>query len=210
MERELKMAEVNIANEASAITTATPDGILFGAGTVRYGFKVDEAGKPTAQGTIMGCTSGGSKLAITPNIVDIEIDQSLVARKGTKVKQGETATMEINLTQIRSDDVDKITLGKSIAGTGCKVVTSSETILDSHYYDDFAFVGLTASGKPVFVIFKNALCTSGIELEAKKSAQAAPTVTFECLADLASGENTLPYKIVWPDASTAVQSGGAK
>lgn len=191
-------------NEASALTAESFNEILFGAGTWRENMTLDDStGKLTKQGDIIGVTDGGGKFSVKPNIVPLSIDQTEVAREGAYVKSGETATMEVGQTQLRSVDVSRIVIGDAKEGEGCKVIKSSEAIKSGHYYKGFGFVGRTATGLPVIVFFKTALCTSGLEVSAKKGAQGTPTITWECVADIDSGSNTLPYTIVWPNGTSA-------
>ena len=59
--------------------------------------------------------------------------------------------------------------------------------------------------EPVVVIFKNALCTSGFEIESKNKEASAFQAKFECYADLSSDAATnLPYEIIYPYLSTSV------
>lgn len=191
-------------NEASALSAQSFDEILFGAGTYRENMVLDEeAGTLTAQGDIVGITDGGGKFSIKPNIVPLSLDQSNVSREGAYVKDGEVATIEANPTQLRAVDVTRAVVGEAAEGTGCKVIKSSEAITTGHYYKGFGFVGRTATGKPVIVFFKTALCTSGLEVSPKKSSQGTPTIAWECVADVDSGKNVLPYTIIWPSAATA-------
>lgn len=191
-------------NEASALSAQSFSEVLFGAGTWRENMVLDEStGKLTAQGDIIGVTDGGGKFSVKPNLVPLSIDQSSVAREGAYVKDGETATMEVNPTQLRAVDVNRAVVGEAADGTGCKIIKSSEAITTGHYYKGFGFVGRTATGAPVVVFFKTALCTSGLEVSPKKSAQGTPTVTWECVADIDSGSNTLPYTIIWPSGASA-------
>lgn len=182
-----------------ATTENTPGSILFGMGTIRTGLALNKTtGEITSQGTVMGATNGGGKFSVKPNMVPLSFDQKSVAVEGGFVKDGEEATMEFSLTEIKAEDIEKFVIGESAKGTDCRIVTSAESILPAHYYSGLAFVGRTAAGKPVIVLFDKAICTSGLEVEAKKGEQASPTVSFSCVGDIASPDNTLPYTVVWP------------
>ena len=188
---------------AQAIDGNTPDQILFGAGSYHYGVKPNE--KFTALeniGTFFGCTNGGGKFAIKPNVVPIEVDQSLVAREGFYVKQGEEAYIETNWTQIGGEALAKVLMADSEDGEGVKTIKSRETIEAGDYFDNFAYIGKTVSGKPVIIVFEKALCTSGLEVGTEKGKQSSPTVRIDCVAASNSNENKLPWHIIWPDAAT--------
>lgn len=194
-------------NEASALSAQSFDEVLFGAGTYRENMVLDEAsGTLTEQGDIVGVTDGGGKFSIKPNLVQLSVDQTTVAREGAWVKDGETATIEANPTQLRAVDVTRAVIGDAKDAEGCKIISSSEAIKAGHYYKGFGFVGRTATGKPVIVFFKTALCTSGLEVSPKKSSQGTPTIAWECVADIDSGENKLPYTIIWPSVASAASA----
>lgn len=189
---------------AQAINAETPDQILFGAGSYHYGVALSaDKSKLSDPGTFFGCTNGGGKFAVVPNIVQLEVDQSTVAREGFFAKQGEEAYIETSWTQIGGEPLAKALIADVKQGDGCKIITSRETIESGDYFDNFAFIGRTASGKPVVIVFEKALCTSGLEVESKKSEQSAPTVKINCVAALDSGENKLPWTIIWPEASSS-------
>lgn len=189
---------------AQAIDASTPDQILFGAGSYHYGVALKEdKSELTDLGTFFGCTNGGGKFAIVPNISKVEVDQSTVAREGFYVKQGEEAYIETNWTQIGGAALGKALLADVKDSTGCKVITSREAIETGDYFDNFAFIGKTAGGKPVIVVFEKALCTSGLEVETKKGEQSSPTVKINCVAAADSGENKLPWTIIWPESGAA-------
>lgn len=199
------MPETNIDySGAQAINANTPDQVLFGAGSYHYNTVLNESKTAlTDIGTFFGCTNGGGKFAVVPNIVSLEVDQSTVAREGFYVKQGEEAYIETNWTQIGGAALAKAIVADVKQGEGVKVITPRETIEKGDYFDNFTFIGKTASGKPVIIVFEKALCTSGLEVETKKSEQSSPTVKVNCVAAIDSGANKLPYIIIWPDESAA-------
>lgn len=193
-------------SDAASVHADTPDKILFGAGTYNYNVALAEDGTVASVGKFLGCTNGGGKFSVKPNVVQLELDQSTVARKGMFVKQGEEATIETNWTEINGDDLARVLIADKVAGKDCTVMASKESIEEGDYFPGFAYIGKTVSGRPVIVWFENAICTSGIELESKKSEQATPTVLFQCVADLDSGTNTLPYRVVWPNVGVSIET----
>lgn len=195
---------------AGAVTPATPDKILFGAGSYHENVAISEDGEVTSLGTFIGCTNGGGKFSIVPTIATIEVDQSTVAREGFDVKQGEEASIETNVTELGADFLAKALVADKVSKTSYEVISSRETISTSDYYENFAFVGRTASGKPVIVLFEKAICTSGLEVESKKGEQSTPTVVFKCVAALDSGKNVLPWHIYWPKDASAPQPASQK
>ena len=142
------MAEIDYSG-AQAIDASTPDQILFGAGSYHYDTVLNEDKTAlTGIGTFFGCTNGGGKFAVVPNIVQVE---------GFYVKQGEEAYIETNWTQIGGEPLAKALVADVKQGEGAKVITSRETIETGDYFDNFTYIGKTVSGKPVIIVFERAL-----------------------------------------------------
>lgn len=192
----------------NGVTANTPKNILFGAGTIHKGLKYTP-GESGAKGTwnftesIIGATSGGSKLSIVPEVTKVEVDGANVAIKGLSVKTGETATMEINLIELGKDILKVVTMGKdgTSADTAFDLIESKADIEEGDYFENIAFVGRNLEGKNIIVILDNALCTSGMELEGKQKEAGIGAYTFECYAAVTGDLETLPWHIYWPVAS---------
>lgn len=182
----------------TGVTANTPKNILFGAGTIHKGLKYATTWNFTE--SLVGATSGGSKLSIIPEITKVEVDGALVPAKGLTVKTGEAATMEINFIELTEDIIKASTIGK--AGTSedasYSVIVSKADIEEGDYWENIAFVGKTLDGKNIIAILENALCTSGFEQEGKNKEGAVGKYTFESHADLTSDLDTLPWKIYYP------------
>ena len=185
----------------TGVTASTPQNILFGAGTVHKNLTYTGSSW-NFDDSIMGATSGGSKLSIIPEVTKIEVDGALVAAKGLTVKTGETATMEINFIELNADLIKAATMG--VAGTSEDVtydlIESKASISEGDYFDNIAFVGKTLDGKNIIAILENALCTSGFEQEGKNKEGAIGKYTFECHAELDGDLDKLPWKIYYPKA----------
>lgn len=76
----------------NGVTANTPKNILFGAGTIHKGLKYEGTAWNFAE-SLVGATSGGSKLSIVPEVYEVPVDGALVAVKGLTVKNGEVGTM---------------------------------------------------------------------------------------------------------------------
>ena len=205
MEGELTMA-LGDEFKSSGITENTPKTIMLGAGTIHKGLTFT-AGQSGGAGTwnftesLICATSGGSKLSIVPEFYDVPVDGALVKVKGLTVKVGETATLEINPVELTGDILKMALIGDSAASTtatGYTEITSRATINAGDYLSKMGYVGKTIEGKPIIIIFDNALCTSGLELEGKNKEAAIPKFTFECFADLSPEADTLPWHIFYP------------
>lgn len=186
----------------NGVSANTPKNILFGAGTIHKNLKYEGSTWNFAE-SLVGATSGGSKLSIVPEVTQIEVDGALVKTKGLNVKTGETATMEINLIELTVDMIKTATIGQ--AGTSedatYDLIESKAAIEEGDYWENIAFVGKTLEGKNVIAILDNALCTNGFEQEGKNKEGAIGKYTFECHAELTSDLDTLPWHIYYPKAS---------
>lgn len=182
----------------TGVTANTPKNILFGAGTIHKGLKYATTWNFTE--SLVGATSGGSKLSIIPEITKVEVDGALVPTKGLSVKTGETATMEINFIELTEDIIKASTIGKAGTSedTNYSAIVSKADIEEGDYWENIAFVGKTLDGKNIIAILENALCTSGFEQEGKNKEGAVGKYTFESHAELTSDLDTLPWKIYYP------------
>ena len=186
----------------TGVNANTPKNILFGAGTIHKNLTYSGNEWNFAE-SLMGATSGGSKLSIIPEVTKVPVDGALVAVKGLSVKTGETATMEINFAELTKDIIMAATLGAAGTSedTAFDAIVSKGAISEGDYFDNIAFVGKTLGGQNVIAILEGALCTSGFEQEGKNKEGAIGKYTFECHADLNGDLDTLPWKIYYPKAS---------
>ena len=180
------------------ITAETPKNILLGAGTYHKGLKF-ASGK--WEGTCIGATSGGGKVSIEGEYLDLDLDGALVLVKGLTVKQGGKASMEVSLAELSGDNIKMATnfaKGESDA-EGYDMFTDKATIDEGDYVENFAFVGKTANGKKdIIIIFEYALCKSAFELEGKNKEQSVLKLVMEAYAENGGNLDTLPVKIYYP------------
>jgi hypothetical protein len=184
------------------ITENTPDNVLFGPGTYHKNLKF-ENGKWA--GPCIGATSGGGKVSIQGEYVDLELDGALVLFKGQTVKQGGKASMEVNMAELNGDSIKtaaNFTEGESDAD-GYAMFIDKPNIEEGDYLENFGFVGKTANGaKDIIVIFEYALCKSAFEIEGKNKGQSVLKAVLEAYADPTSDLDTLPVKIYYPTVAT--------
>lgn len=189
---------------SSGVTEKTPESILLGAGTIHKGLKFTAESGWNFKESIIGATSGGSKITITPSVTDIELDGVNVKAVGLAVKQGETATLETNISELTPEVIKWGVLGEIKKGseqvTGYDEIKSKAKIESGDYIDALGWVGKTVSGREIIIIFDKALCTSGMEIEGKAKDPTTPKMTFECYADITGDLETLPYHIYYPTA----------
>ena len=133
-------------------TTGTPKNILFGAGTIHKNLKFDSSSKTwNFEESIFGATSGGSKLTITPEFVDVEVDGAMVAVKGLKIKTGETAQMELNLLELTTEVIKSAVIGKNgqSEDEDYDLIESKANVEEGDYLENIAFVGKKLDGKNI-------------------------------------------------------------
>ena len=184
------------------VTTKTPEDILLGAGTYHRGLKWDSESKAW-QGTCVGATSGGGKVTIEGEYLDIEIDGMKVLTKGFTVKNGGKASIEASIVEMTGDNIKMATNFKEgeTEAEGYTLYVDKPNIDEGDYIENFGFVGKTANGKKdIIIIFDYALCKSAFELEGKKGESSVLKVKLEAYAENAGDLDVLPVKIFYPTA----------
>ena len=183
----------------SGITAGTPSKILFGAGVYFQGLEYSETVAPTEEAikaAIIGATQEGGTLTITPEFFAPELDGATVSVMELQNKVGETAQMDISYAELTADLMSKMVIG-NVGETTDKeydVVTSS-ILKKNHFYQGFGFYGEFLDGRPIIILFKNALCTSGLTTDNKNKTNSIFKGTMACQSDIAYGTTKLPYAI---------------
>ena len=181
------------------ITESTPTNILLGAGTFHTGLKF-ASGEWT--GTCVGATSGGGKVSIEGEYLDIELDGALVLVKGLTVKQGGKASMEVSMAELSGATIKMATNfkeGESDA-EGYAMYVDKPNIEAGDYLDNFGYVGKTADGsKKLIIIFESALCKSAFEVEGKNKENSVLKLVLDAYAKNEGELDTLPVKIYYPN-----------
>lgn len=181
----------------TGITAGTPSKILFGAGVYFHGLEYSETVAPTEEAikaAIIGATQEGGTLTITPEFFAPELDGATVSVMELQQKVGETAQMDISFAELTADLMSKMAIGKVGAADDYDVVTSSQLMKD-HFYKGFGFYGEFLDGRPIIILFKNALCTSGFTTDSKNKTNSVFKGTMACQSDIAYGTTKLPYSI---------------
>lgn len=186
----------------TGITSKTPGNILLGAGVWLRGLAY---ANNEWNGTILGATSGGCKVTIKGNIKDIELDGALVKVKGLAVMRGGTATAEVNFVELTGDMMKMAIIGETPASTdpdtvdGYTMIRPKKKIEDGDYIENFGFVGKTVKdNKDIIIIFDNALCTSGLEIEGKDDDKSVIKLIMEAYQDMDGDLEQLPVRIYFP------------
>jgi hypothetical protein len=183
----------------SGITTGTPAKILFGAGVYFHGVEYSETVAPTEEAILaglVGATQEGGTLAITPEFFAPELDGATVSVMELQQKVGETAQMDISYAELTADLMAKMAIGKVGETTdGEYDVVTSSVLKKDHFYKGFGFYGEFLDGRPIIILFKNALCTSGFTTDSKNKTNSVFKGTMACQSDIEYGTTKLPYAI---------------
>ena len=182
------------------ITADTPQNIALGAGTLHKGLKFTTDSWNLDE-SIFAATSGGNKLSITPEITPIEVDGANVAVMGLDYKSNETATLEVNIVEMTTDVFVSALNGEkksTTTATGYDEIVPKDTISAGDYIENFGFVGQTLQGEPIIVIFDYAICTSGIEWDAKAKEAGVLAATFECRAPITGSLKSQAWHVYRP------------
>ena len=189
------------------ITKDTPSNIPLGAGTWFKGLEYKEG--EGWGGTVLGATSGGSSIKITPEIKDIEIDGALALAKGLAVMQGGTGEAEVNFAEINADILKMTTLGEVLESgdtgyiDGFDCIQTKNAIVEGDYIQNLGFVGYTADqSKQIVVILDNALCKSGFQIDPKNKENAVIKATFTAYGDISTDLDRVPIRIYYPKTGT--------
>lgn len=184
----------------TSITKGTPSKIPFGPGVYFQGLTFDKLVAPTVEQikqAIIGATQDGGTLTITPEFFAPELDGATVKVAELQTKIGETAQMETSFAELIPDNLKKAVIGElgETTDKNYDVITSANHIEEDHFYDGFGFYGELLDGRPVIIMFKKALCTSGFTMEPKNKTNSIFKGTFECCADIETSVTELPYAI---------------
>ena len=183
----------------SGVTAGTPAKIPFGAGVYFSGVTYSETIAPAVaeiKAAIIGATQDGGTFTITPEFFMPELDGVKVSVKELQQKVGEKAVLETSFAELTAELMKMMAIAKvSASEDGDYDVVTSAELGAGHFYEGFGYYGQFLDGRPVIIIFKNALCTSGVATDNKNKTNSIFKGTFECQSDVEYGVDKLPYAI---------------
>ena len=186
------------------ITSETPSNIPLGAGTWFKDLKHADGGWT---GTVLGATSGGSSIKITPEVKDIEVDGALALAKGLAVMTGGTGEAEVNFAELNKDILQMTTLGEVLDADadgyveGFDCIQTKNAIVAGDYIENLGFVGYTADqSKQIIVIMDYALCKSGFQFDPKNKENTVVKATFTAYGGIDTDLDKVPIRIYYPKA----------
>ncbi len=191
------------------VTKGTPSNIPFGAGAWFKNLTYTEGSG--WEGTVLGATSGGSSIKITPEVLDVEVDGALALVKGLALMAGGTGEAEVNFAEITPEILAKTTLGEVLPAEsehyidGFDCIQTKNAITEGDYVENLGFVGYTADkSKQIIVIFDWALCKSGFQLDPKNKEAGVVKATFTAYGDIETDLDKIPVRIYYPKTDAAV------
>ena len=190
------------------ITKDTPKNIPLGAGT--WFKNLTYTAEKGWEGTILGATSGGGSIKITPEVKDIEIDGAMVLAKGLAVMTGGAGEMEVNFAELTPEILAYTTLGEILDENsehyveGFDCIQTKNAITEGDYVENLAFVGYTADqSKQIIAIAESALCKSGFQLDAKNKENSVVKATFTAYGDIDTDLDRVPIRIYYTKGAAA-------
>lgn len=187
----------------SGITETTPQNLLINAAVLYANLKYED-GK--WYGTLLGATSGGATVSITPEFNPIEVDGAIVNVRGMTLKQGEEAYIEANLIEITPEILEMTMVASRTKSDipGYDLYTTKALLEDSDYLDNIAAIGTLSDGREIIVIMENMICTSGLVADTKNKDKSVLKCKFECSAGFEDAHDTLPVFIYYPQQKETV------
>lgn len=202
------MSDIGLAR--NGVTETTAKSILLGAGTIYKNLAYDVSTKKW-NGSPVGATQGGNKISIANELTQIEVDDVLVAVRDLEFKTSQSASLEVNLIELSKESLKMALLMEEDTEASSEdydVLTMKGALTNDDYLENIAFVGFKTDNLPIVIILENAICTSGLETDAKPKEGAVSKLTFESRGDISDGLDKLPVKIYIAKEPASSGAGG--
>ena len=157
-------------------------------------------------GDKIGATKEGTKVSITPEYTDIEVDGVLVKMENLTHKTGEKAVIEAVVIDMSPENISLAVNGSmsysdtdEFSGAVDTVfIKTKSDISQGDYITNLALIARRLDDqKLTAVIFKKALCTSGFEMDMKNKNISGSKYAFEAYAEMSDqNTDTLPVVIL--------------
>jgi hypothetical protein len=196
-----------MALKTHGITESTPKNLLLGAGAF---YKDLVYAEDTGwSGTVLGATSGGGQVNLTPEYLDLGIDfidGATVSVDGLIFKVADVAEMVVNMTEITEANLTGVLhLQEDTTETveGYKKFISVKNLGTDAFIDNVAYVGTLTSGEQIIVRFPKAVCKGALALSTTNKEVSTYEVTFSAVAPFEQTDlEHLAYEIYYPQATT--------
>lgn len=198
----------------------TPDKLLLDAGVVFKNFIVgtDTYASAKAAGKCLGATQGGSEFSAVPSVRRMDIDGVHTRTKGDSLIDSWEVYLKTKLVEITPDNLKlALGVGDSAASktTGYTEITGRDTIKDTDYVENIAFVGnVLGSNLPIIIVIYNAFHEGGLKITAADKNNAGVECQFYGyndpeIYDDVDEEIKPPFDIYYPDQAIAVAAQGS-
>jgi hypothetical protein len=168
-----------------AISTNTPKNVVLGSGILVKNLVYSGSDWTYDE---LGATSGGGKISYEREYIDLDVDGKTVKVENFDVKVAETGLMTLNLAECNAETLVTALCLKADTTNPVTGLAKYKPSKENAYVEKLGFVGYTAEGKPIIVIFPKAICLSAFELEVKNKEQAVMALEFSAVAP-AESEN---------------------
>ncbi len=183
----------------------TPKHYLVDAGSIYKNIVYDES-TGEFNGVALGATSGGSRVTLTQEYRQVEIDGVFTTPVGSDILTKAGGKIEVGVKEVTAEAIRASINGterdaeSSEAPTGYKIVEGKSKVEENDYIENLGLVGtLTGSDKPVIIVMSHAFCTSGLDFDTKDDDEAVIKMTFESRADAGEVQDRkMPVKIYYP------------
>lgn len=176
------------------LTAETKNRLLLDGGAIYLHYGLPEE-------KILSATNGGNTFQVEIETRNVEVDGINSQHiKGLTLKVRETATMQVNLLEMSTENFKLAIMGQVDTATNADydIITGKSTIDDADYIDNIAFVGrISGSNKPVIIILENVLNLEGIELGVENENDNVLPVTFTAHNTIEAPDES-PYEIRYP------------
>lgn len=159
------------------------------------------------EGEPLGATVGGAKCNILITLRQPEVDGLLAKVEGNDFIESVEANIEGVLKEWTKGNIAQALFADVAAGDGtvdpvtAQIITGRNEILSTDYVDNICYIGkIAGEEKPVIIMFKNAINTSGLAIETKDKTEAGIPFKFEARADADKPEDVNKiWKIIYPE-----------
>ncbi|MDR9391960.1 MAG: hypothetical protein RI554_08015 [Trueperaceae bacterium] len=189
------------------MTASTASRLVIDAGVVYTNIDVDalEDGSSStpvadsqASATLLGATRGGNTFTAGRTMREMEADGKLGPTKGFKRRQEVAATLQTNLLEVTSENLQQAFAGSVTTTTGSFDKITGGEVSDATYINNIALYGTYTSGSgdtdAVVVVLENVLAVEAPDLSLSDEDEVVMPVTFGAHFDPAT-PGTEPWSI---------------
>jgi len=192
---------------ASGVTASTASRLVIDAGVVYTNIdtnSLEDGSSSTpvadakASATLLGATRGGNTFTAGRTMREMEADGKLGPTKGFKRRQEVAATLQTNLLEVTSENLQKAFAGSANESAGSFDKLTGGEVTDTDYLSNIALFGTYTSGTGdtdvVVVVLENVLAVEAPDFSLSDEDEVVMPVTFGAHFDPAT-PGTEPWAI---------------